>query len=560
MARVPPRANDHTLYGALRGDWRPGRKTTAGHRAMSASQPGRKTTAGHRAMSASQEPTRSLLGDGRSSSEPEQLLRRAKRKKSRAYSSRSRMLLLPSFEEAWRIEQAALSDACDESHGVELEIEQASSWHHAAAIIVGEIIGSGILGLPGAFASLGLFIGTACCVMFCLFSMYSGVLLARVRNVFFPDTESYADAAQHSWGPRFKSFTKCLVLLNWLALLPYYLLTIAKSLQIALEDHGTDPLCFYQYSLFAAAGLFVFLQFRTLSGIAYAALLSDVAIIAAIVLILVFMDNPASASDDATFLIFVNNGTTPAPVAPSRATHFSSLLWPLPGTFLQIYGRTSTMVFAYQGQSIYYEIMREMESSSDFPKAIFAASTIMGSVYLATCLISVWLMGRNVPEFLPDAIPASHLLVRRIVGWLLAYHVVVSYILTNQPLASTFHAMLSPDTLLDYVSWRGKLFWLAITSALLGFSFLLANAIPFFSTFQALIGSLLGAPLMFGWPAFFYLSACVQQGSFVPYIDGGLCFLFLIVFLPLCTVAGCISAVQNLISNWASQGLPFQCP
>ena len=242
------------------------------------------------------------------------------------------------------------------------------------------------------------------------------------------------------------------------------------------------------------------------------------------------------------------------PVAFARKTRL------LATAFLQIYGRTSTMVFAYQGQSIYYEIMREMKSSSDFPKAILAASTIMGSVYGATCLVSVFFLGRNVPEFLPDAIPTSHMIVRRIVGWLLAYHVLVSYILTNQPLASKFHAMISPDTLLDYVSWRGKLYWLAITSTLLTFSFLLANAIPFFSTFQALIGSLLGAPLMFGWPAFFYLSACVQQGTVVPCIDGALCFLFLMIFLPLCTFAGCISAIENLISDWNSQGLPFQCP
>lgn len=536
------RANDRVLYGALRPD-----------------RAERKATIDHRAMSASQQPTRSPVSDVRSSSEPEPLLRRTIRKKSRAH---SRMLLLPSFEEAWRIEQAALTEAGDASDEDLLDVEQSSSWYHAAAIIVGEIIGSGILGLPGAFASLGLIIGTVCCVGFCLFSMYSGVLLARVRNVFFPDTESYADAAQHSWGSKFKSFTKYLVLLNWLALLPYYLLTIAKSLQIAVEADGTDPLCFYQYSLFAAGGLFVFLQFRTLSGIAYAALLSDVAIIAAIALILVFMDDTASSLDGVDFLALAKNTTNAdlITVAPSPSTHFSSLLWPKPGTFLQIYGRTSTMVFAYQGQSIYYEIMREMKSSSDFPKAIFAASTIMGSVYLATCTISVWMMGQNVPEFLPDAIPVSHVMVRRIVGWLLAFHVLVSYTLTNQPLASKFHAVLSPNTLLDYASWRGKLWWLIITSALLCFSFLIANAIPFFSTFQALIGSLLGAPLMFGFPAFFYLSACMQQGAFVPYTDGGLCFLYLIVFLPLCTVAGCFSSVQNLISDWANQGTPFQCP
>ena len=541
------RPNDSTLYGSLRGDRQQLPRTT------------RPTTTSSPAASALHHATRSaLLGSVRSASDSQQIV--YERRKARAISSRSRLLLLPSFEEAWRIEQAAISEAAHTLNEECLDAEHQSSWYHASAIIIGEIIGSGILGLPGAFANLGIVIGMGCCIMFCVFSMYSGLLLARVRNVFFPGTESYADAAQHSWGPRFKSFTKFLVLLNWLALLPYYLLTISKSLKIALQN-DTEPLCFYQYSLFASAGLFVFLQFRTLSGIAYAALVSDLAIIVAIVLILIFIKNPTFESSEE----LINNGTdlfdglpTKGVPAPSSVAE-DSVLWPLPGSFVEIYGRTSTMVFAYQGQSIYYEIMREMKSSADFPKAIFSASTVMGSVYAATCIISVWLMGRNVPEFLPDAIDSSHAMVRHVVGWLLSYHVLVSYILTNQPLASKFHAIVSPDTFLDYVSWRGRLYWMLITSALLIFSFLLANAIPFFSTFQALIGSLLGAPLMFGWPAFFYLSACAQQGTFVPYIDCGLCFLFLIVFLPLCTVAGCLSAIQNLISDWANNGLPFQC-
>ena len=149
----------------------------------------RKNTTCHRTMSASHETTRALTAsDVRSSSEPEQaLLGRVKHKKSRAYSSRSRMLLLPSFEEAWRIEQSMLNEEGSIARGEGPDIEHASSWYHAAAIIVGEIIGSGILGLPGAFAKLGLVIGLTCCITFCLLSSYSGVLLARVRNLFFPD-------------------------------------------------------------------------------------------------------------------------------------------------------------------------------------------------------------------------------------------------------------------------------------------------------------------------------------------------------------------------------------
>ena len=74
-----------------------------------------------------------------------------RRKKSRAVSSRSRLLMLPSFSEAWRIEQ---QDLLTNNHGNNNgngggphELEQ-STWVHATFIVVGEILGSGVLGLP----------------------------------------------------------------------------------------------------------------------------------------------------------------------------------------------------------------------------------------------------------------------------------------------------------------------------------------------------------------------------------------------------------------------------
>ena len=113
----------------------------------------------------------------------------------------------------------------------------------------------------------------------------------------------------------------------------------------------------------------------------------------------------------------------------------------------------------------------------------------------------------QVPEFLPNAIPSTSTTLRLVVGLLLSYHVTISYILNNQPLSNALHAMISPETLLDYDTYKGRFIWMCITSTLLVFSIGVANSIPFFSTFQSSVGSLMGAPLMFGWPAYFYWKA-----------------------------------------------------
>ena len=167
-----------------------------------------------------------------------------------------------------------------------------------------------------------------------------------------------------------------------------------------------------------------------------------------------------------------------------------------------------------------------MKDSRDFGKAVTVANASMGCIYLLTCLIvTVFsrLHGNKVPAFLPNAIPASDTTLRMIVGLLLSYHVTISYILNNQPLSNALHAMLSPSTLLDYDTWRGRLIWILITSCLLTFSIGVANSIPFFSTFQSLVGSLMGAPLMFGWPAYFYWKANWTQDGEMRRCDIFLC-------------------------------------
>lgn len=56
---------------------------------------------------------------------------------------------------------------------------RASSWWHAAFIVVGEIIGTGVMGLPAALASLGMGVGIAASVFFAWCSYYSGTVVSR---------------------------------------------------------------------------------------------------------------------------------------------------------------------------------------------------------------------------------------------------------------------------------------------------------------------------------------------------------------------------------------------
>ena len=70
-----------------------------------------------------------------------------------------------------------------------------------------------------------------------------------------------------------------------------------------------------------------------------------------------------------------------------------------------------------------------------------------------------------------------------------------------------------------------------------------------------------GAPIVFGWPAFFFLKAHHLTGklSSVRWYDWVMCVAYLCVFMPTCMVAGTVSSVQSMIQNFAKHGEPFSC-
>lgn len=73
----------------------------------------------------------------------------------------------------------------------------------------------------------------------------------------------------------------------------------------------------------------------------------------------------------------------------------------------------------------------------------------------------------------------------------------MAYIITAQPLHRVVHQMLWPKSVdKDNITARAQWGVISIISLLL--AFFIANSIPFFEDVQGVIGSLLGAPVMFG--------------------------------------------------------------
>jgi hypothetical protein len=82
---------------------------------------------------------------------------------------------------------------------------QTSEWYHTSALLLADIIGTGILSLPGAFAKLGFVGGTGLLLVSYFLNLYTGILLARMK-LWFPAARSYGILLGDAFGPRAKVY------------------------------------------------------------------------------------------------------------------------------------------------------------------------------------------------------------------------------------------------------------------------------------------------------------------------------------------------------------------
>jgi amino acid permease len=159
-----------------------------------------------------------------------------------------------------------------------------SHWLQTTLLLIAEVMGAGVLGLPYAFARLGWVLGLVSCVLFAGTAAYAGLLLRRVKGFLCPTAVSYTDVAIELVGPKFGSFTRACVLTTWALLLPYYLLTCSLALQTAFAELDVTW-CGWEVSLLVAALLWLPLQMRDLHVISYVCSVSSIAMFVVVALV-----------------------------------------------------------------------------------------------------------------------------------------------------------------------------------------------------------------------------------------------------------------------------------
>ncbi len=372
---------------------------------------------------------------------------------------------------------------------------------------------------------LGYVLGIATAIIFAFISMYIGLLLGRLRNDYHPDCVSYKQLADRCVGPKFENALEFLTCINWFITMALYILTAVESFQSGFKT----TFCGYYWGLLCVVILTPFMLCENMKSIEWFATVSDLCAIIIIVLVLALL-------------------STQGPDQPSDHQHN---MWPPHESYLDAYNPISSFIFAYQGQSIFLEVMAEMSQPRDWPKSVYLSHGIMAISYSITAFVGYYYKGNDVPAFLPSALKDGP--GKTAINLLVAYHVLVAYIMNSIPLTAMLKRRYMQG---DKTPWykHFALSWMLLLGA-----WLLTNLIPFFSDLVSIIGALCGSPIMLGLPPLFFYYSVKQRGQQMSWADYLICgFLFWFVF-PFTLTSGLAAAFKSLIKNWEENGPPFTC-
>lgn len=157
---------------------------------------------------------------------------------------------------------------------------------------------------------------------------------------------------------------------------------------------------------------------------------------------------------------------------------------------------------------------------------------------------------QDPPSFLFDSIAPGW--NRRLGGFFLWIHVVVSYAINSQAICSSMDRLFFHRVMPNNAQRR----WMILTLGVSVSSYLVANAVPFFKDLVSLIGALTSIPLTLMIPAIFFRRTWANHIVWRPDLTWSFA---LLLFATIFTLTGLVGAVRLTQMDWMSHGPPFSC-
>ncbi|TGJ85208.1 hypothetical protein E0Z10_g3554 [Xylaria hypoxylon] len=398
-------------------------------------------------------------------------------------------------------------------------------WKRLTVILIVEAIALGSLGMPAAFATLGMIAGTILCVGLGLLAIYSSFVIGQVK-LKYPHVQHYADAARLMMGKFGYELVSVMFVLQLVFLVGSHTLTGSIAF-LNLSNYGT---CSIIFGVVSAIILFL---------LALPPSFAEVAILGYI--------------DFASITLAIGVTIIATGIQRSDAGMASDWsAWPAKDAgFVDAFIAVTNIVFAYSFAICQFSFMDEMHTPKDFVKSIWVLGIIEIVIYTLTGALIYSFVGQDVKS--PALLSAGSLVSKIAFGVALPV-IFISGSINGTVAGRYIHGRVYRDSVTRYINTsKGWISWIVLIAFLTVFGWVLAEAIPFFSDLLAISSSLFISGFTFYLPAMMWFML-IRQGS--PFSKenlvwtglNALCFIIGIVIL----VGGTYASIQDIIDRYAA--------
>ncbi|WVQ85847.1 hypothetical protein IAT38_008015 [Cryptococcus sp. DSM 104549] len=411
-------------------------------------------------------------------------------------------------------------------------------WIKTAVILMKLCFATGVLAIPSALNVVGYVPGIILLIVWGVITTYYAYVSYQFRMK-YSGVHNIADGAMIIGGPILREIVGGLFLLTWVLATGSGLLGMATGLKVLADG----KVCTVVFTLVAAVCTALAASIRTLGKLAILTWLGFACIFTAVFIVVVgvtVVDRPAAAPQTGPLEIdFIAVGT------PGFVAGLTAAINLFAG-----YGSTPTFM----------PVIAEMSKPRLFPRALISSQSFLMACYLAFGMVMYAYCGQYVAS--PSLGSAGGTLEKIAYGiaipglimtstlWV---HVAAKFLLVKI-LRNSKH--LQSNSLIHWGTWLGS------TCGITALSFIVAEAIPFFSYLIGLIGSLCCAPTCLVLPAVFgiYMNWGEHNKSLLSKLTFGF-HVFMVIFGTFLTIAGTYTVVQSIVDAYAlgTVGSAFSC-
>ncbi|KAJ5706990.1 hypothetical protein N7488_006791 [Penicillium malachiteum] len=404
-------------------------------------------------------------------------------------------------------------------------------WKRLTIITIVEAIALGSLGLPSAFAAVGMVPGIILTVGIGLVAMYAGHIIGQVK-LRYPQVAHYADVGHllmGSWGSK-------LFVGSFVALLVCVIGSHTLTGAIAFRTIAQSESCSLIFSIVSATILMLLAVPPSFAEIAILGYIDFASIVLAIGVTMVVTGIQGSGTSDWS-------------------------AWPKPGlSFTAAIVAANNIVFAYSFAGCLPSFMEEMHTPKDYTKAMWWLGGVQIVIYTLTGSLIYAFVGQDVQS--PALLSAGPLYSRVVFGIALPV-IFISGSINTTVVCRYIHGKMYQKSVVRFINTpKGWVTWLSLVLFVTVIAWIIAEAIPIFSYLLSIISSLFVSGLSFYLPPIMWY-VLLREGKWYEKHNLKTAMCNAVVFVIGMIIFGCgtYASMAELIHAFQSGsiGKPFTC-